>query len=542
MLSRRFSTLFSRAVKAKDRVAVVDPHGSYTYGSLLQDSQLLSKRIQASPSVVGALQGSTASKDHQNSRQHQKSVAFLFPREYSYVVAQWATWRTNGIAVPLCDTHPQAELDYIVKDSRASVLVAHPRFADLAARISADNGIPSIVVDLSSLGSHQEPAAAAAAAAPLETPPALSDGAMIVYTSGTTGRPKGVLTAHSNLEAQITALVTAWGWTAGDRILHVLPLHHVHGIMAVLLCALWSGATCEMVPKFDAAAVLHALSSRDPASRDAITLFMAVPTIYSLLIKAYEEAPAEVQRAISMPLKLPSSPLRLMVSGSASLPPSVAGRWQEITGHRLLERYGMTEFGMAISNPLNGERRLASVGTPLPSYEVLIVNEVTREPITGENVAGELLVRGPGVFTEYYGRRQATLDSFEERNGKRWFKTGDVCLVRNGYFHIQGRMSVDIIKTAGHKISALEVEQALLEHPAIAEAAVVGTEDSVFGQRVTAVIVERRGVTPTEIREHCLRHISKEKIPTALHVVKAIPKNAMGKVNKKTLLKDLGLA
>lgn len=548
---RHFTGLFASAVSSKDKVAIVDPDGQFTYRSLLSDSHRLSKKI----SDQLQLAAEKKPKNHQ-----QASVAFLFPRKYPYVVAQWACWRAGAIAVPLCETHPIGELDYVVKDSKASVVIAHPQFAGLASQLAKENHVPLITLDssqLKSVGKEEE-----ILAAPKDQS---ENGAMLIYTSGTTGKPKGVLLTHSNLDAMIMSLVKAWGWSPSDRILHVLPLHHVHGVVAVLLCALRTGATCEFMPKFDAHQVLPALT-RNPRAADAISVFMAVPTVYSLLIKAFEEKSIEEQKSLTATFTSPSSPLRLMVSGSAALPPSVAGRWKEITGHSLLERYGMSEFGMAISNPLAGERRLASVGRPLPGYEAMLVNETTREPIKAEGISGELLMRGkrrgsarkkkrrrnnpiiffllptgPAVFREYYGREKATEEAFEEIGGQKWFRTGDVCVIKDGYYYIQGRMSVDIIKCGGHKISALEIEQALLEHPKISEAVVVGVADPAFGQQVVAVIVERSQTTNQELREFALSLLAKEKAPTVFHRVKGVPKNAMGKVNKKTLLKDLGI-
>ena len=205
---------------------------------------------------------------------------------------------------------------------------------------------------------------------------------MILYTSGTTGRPKGVVTTHGNLEHQIESLVDAWGWRADDRILHVLPLHHTHGIVNALLCALWSGAACVMLPRFDAVEVWRRLAG-DP--RGGITLFMAVPTVYAKLVAAWEAARTVERRAWSAA----ASRLRLMVSGSAALPVALFARWREITGQILLERYGMTEIGMALSNPLDGERVAGAVGAPLPGVEVRLVDE------EGEPVRPRVPRRGP---------------------------------------------------------------------------------------------------------------------------------------------------
>jgi malonyl-CoA/methylmalonyl-CoA synthetase len=212
---------------------------------------------------------------------------------------------------------------------------------------------------------------------------------MILYTSGTSSRPKGVVTTHANIAAQIETLVEAWEWSADDRILLYLPLHHVHGIVNVVSCALWSGATCQMLPRFEENAVWDCIASR------SITLFMAVPTIYVKLIAAWDAASPERRAELSQAC----ARLRLMVSGSAALPVGTLRRWKEISGHTLLERYGMTEIGMALSNPLRGERVPGSVGAPLPRVEVQLVGENGAPVAAG--TPGEIEVRSPSVFAEY---------------------------------------------------------------------------------------------------------------------------------------------
>ncbi len=288
---------------------------------------------------------------------------------------------------------------------------------------------------------------------------------------------KGVVTTHANITAQIVSLVEAWEWSAEDRILLCLPLHHVHGIINVVSCALWSGAACGMLPRFDADAVW------DRIAEGGLTLFMAVPTIYSKLITAWDAASPERRAELTQAC----GRLRLMVSGSAALPVSTLERWKEITGHTLLERYGMTEIGMALSNPLRGERMPGSVGTPLPNVEVQLVGESGKRVLPG--TPGEIEVRGPGVFAEYWGRPEATRDAF--RDG--WFRTGDSAVVENGRYRILGRTNVDILKTGGHKVSALEIEEAVREHPAVAECAVVGVPDPEWGERVAAAVVLNEG-------------------------------------------------
>ena len=346
--------------------------------------------------------------------------------------------------------------------------------------------------------------------------------AMILYTSGTSSRPKGVVTTHANITAQIESLVEAWEWSADDRILLCLPLHHVHGIINVVSCALWAGATCEMLPRFDANAVWECIAT------GSLTLFMAVPTIYMKLIAAWDAASPERRNVLSKGC----AGMRLMVSGSAALPVSTLARWKEISGHTLLERYGMTEIGMALSNPLLGERVPGSVGKPLPGVEVQLVGE-DGKPVT-PGTAGEIEVRGPGVFSEYWDNPEATRASF--RAG--WFRTGDTAVVEQGVYRILGRTSIDVLKTGGHKVSALEIEEVLREHPAVAECAVVGVPDAEWGERVAVAAVLNKGqfLDLPSLRTWALKLLAAYKVPSRLLVLDALPRNAMGKVMKPSLV------
>ena len=348
--------------------------------------------------------------------------------------------------------------------------------------------------------------------------------------------------------AQISSLISAWRWTPADRLLLVLPLHHVHGIINGLGCALAIRATCEMLYPFDARQVWQRLASGE------ITVFTAVPTIYHRLIAAWEGAPPDVRRAWSEGVRR----LRLMMSGSAALPVQILERWREITGHTLLERYGMTEIGMALSNPIDGERRPGFVGSPLPGVEVRLVDEQGHEVAPGS--PGELEVRGPTVFLEYWRRRDDTARAFrpstlrqaqgrpEQGRGTTnaqgvpsqvegdggWFRTGDLAIVEDGSFRLLGRLSVDIIKTGGFKVSALEIEEVLRTHPCIAECAVVGVEDAEWGERVSAAVELREGtaLSLADLQRWARPLLAPYKIPRDLCSLAALPRNAMGKVTK----------
>ena len=472
------------------RTAIVAADGTFTYAQLDEAS----RRVAAT-----LLDGS----DDLN----QARVAFLVPPSFMYAAVQRGIWRAGGVAVPLATSHPPPELEYVIRDSSATFVVGLEGARDVLSPLAAAAGARFI------------PAHMMMDAEPAATLPHLGAPrrAMIVYTSGTTGRPKGVVTTHANIGAQVGSLVEAWGWTPADRLLLVLPLHHVHGIVNGLGSALAVTATCEIPKGFDAETVWDRLASGD------ITVFTAVPTIYHLLIAAWDAAPAK-QRARSEG----AGRLRLMMSGSAALPVQTLERWRDITGHTLLERYGMTEIGMALSNPLHGERRPGFVGTPLPDVEVRLVDD-GGAPVA-EGVPGELEVRGPTVFHEYWQRPEETKAAF--RDG--WFRTGDVAVLEGGSYRLLGRTSVDIIKTGGYKVSALEIEEVLRRHPAIAECAVVGVPDPQWGERVSAAVELRPGTVMTidDLQEWAQALLAPYKLPRALRAVSALPRNAMGKVVK----------
>jgi malonyl-CoA/methylmalonyl-CoA synthetase len=431
-------------------------------------------------------------------------VAFLVPPSFAHVAIARGIACAGGVAVPLAVSHPPAELEYVVRDSGASIVVASGRQSDALEEIAGRAGARFVrAADV--LAGESE--AAAHAAPGRRPPPDPARRAMILYTSGTTGKPKGVVTTHAQMAARIATLLEAWEWTAADRALSVLPLHHVHGIVNVVGCALAAGASCDILPQFDVEATWDRLASGE------VTVFSAVPTIYHRLIAAWDAAPAAIRRVRSEGAR----GLRLMMSGSAALPRTILERWRAITGHTLLERYGMTELGMVLANPLHGERRPGFVGTPLPGVEVRLVD-------------GELQVRGPNVFHEYWGRPAETRDAFDDE----WFRTGDVAAFENGAYRLLGRSSVDIIKSGGHKLSALEIEEAVRTHASVADCFVVGETDEEWGERVevTVELAPGASLTLSELQEWLTPRLAPSKIPRALHVAAALPRNALGKIMK----------
>jgi malonyl-CoA/methylmalonyl-CoA synthetase len=346
---------------------------------------------------------------------------------------------------------------------------------------------------------------------------------MILYTSGTTSLPKGVVTTHANIEAQVTMLVNAWEWSSDDHILCVLPLHHVHGIVNVICCAMWSGAICEFLPNFSGEGVFSAFK------RGEINVFMAVPTIYYKLIAHWESLDVAQQTEISDILK----PFRLMVCGSAALPVSVMEKWEKISGHILLERYGMTEIGMGLSNPYRGKRMAGHVGLPLPGVQVRLVDDVGH--IIPNDQPGEIQVKGANVFKEYWQREKATKEAFTDDG---WFKTGDVAVLDEGSFKILGRSSMDIIKSGGYKLSALEIEEILRGHPDISDCGVVGIPDDEWGELVVAVLtVKNKNIDLNALNTWMREQMAAYKTPRRYLIVEELPRNAMGKVTKNDLKK-----
>lgn len=533
-LSDRGAPVFSRALAFGARTALVDQHGHHTYVDLYSRSVRLSREIcRLRECTGGDLWG--------------ERVSFMCSNDVSYVVAQWASWMSGGIAVPLYRKLPQAQLEYFIRDSQSSVVLAGQEYVELLSPVVGKLGVPLLPLP---------PTVYSGAAEEHKDGEVLERdwrdrGAMIVYTSGTTGQPKGVLSTHPNIQAMVKGLVHKWAWTKDDVILHVLPLHHIHGVVNKLLCPLWVGATCVMLPEFSAQQVWEKFLSLETPR---INIFMAVPTIYSKLLDHYNKHFTQPHvrdfiRAVC------EEKIRLMVSGSAALPLPVLEAWRNVTGHTLLERYGMTEIGMALSNPLTTARLPGSVGTPLPGIEVRIVSEnlkkegcpyilhaegnekETKVTPGFKEKEGELLVRGPSVFREYWGRPEETKKAFTSDG---WFKTGDTAVFKDGSYWIRGRTSVDIIKSGGYRVSALEVERLLLAHPSIADVAVVGVPDLTWGQRVTAVVALQEGhsLSHQELKAWARGVMAPYAVPSELLLVEMIPRNQMGKVNKKELIRQ----
>ncbi|MFE9934267.1 acyl-CoA synthetase [Streptomyces sp. NPDC005533] len=370
--------------------------------------------------------------------------------------------------------------------------------------ILRDSGARLIEVDFA----RRSTATPTRASAPTSAGRGSDDPALILYTSGTTGAPKGVVLSSAAITADLDALAEAWQWSAADTLVHGLPLFHVHGLVLGVLGALRTGSrlvhTGRPTPEAYAAA--------------GGSLYFGVPTVWSRIA-------ADPQAAAAL------SGARLLVSGSAALPAPVFRDLERLSGHRIVERYGMTETLITVSGRAAGRLSPGTVGTPLPGISTRIAAEDGAE-------IGELQLTGPTLFSGYLGRPDATAAAYTEDG---WFRTGDIAAVddRDGVHRIVGRASTDMIKSGGYRIGAGEIENALLDHPRVSEAAVVGVPDPDLGQRIVAFVVAQQ-VTGTELTDFVAAHLSVHKRPREVRFVTAIPRNAMGKPQKRLLLSEDG--
>jgi malonyl-CoA/methylmalonyl-CoA synthetase len=448
-------------------------------------------------------------------------VALQLSKGLEFILLHLAAIHLGAISLPLNTAYPAAEVEYFLRDSGArfffALETARDRLEPLVHELPELRGTvflnPEEPNQLASLiGRFPCTNLTLPASHPDDT-------AVIIYTSGTTGRPKGAEITHGNLTANLDALHMTWGWQSDDVLLHVLPIFHIHGLFVALHGALNAGATALLMREFDAHKALETLIDRH------CTVFMAVPTIHQRLL----DLPDADQFDLSQ--------LRLITSGSDRLPDAVFTGFQKTFGYTLLERYGMTETGINCSNPLNGERRMGSVGMPLPGVEMRIANSEDRHSLRDGEI-GEVQLQGPSIFKGYWKQPQKTAEAFTSDG---WFRTGDLGFrTADGYLTLCGR-SKDLIISGGLNIYPPEVERVLAEHPSVAACTVIGCPDREWGERVTAVVVLNPGepVSGEALIAFCRRRLAAYKSPKAIHIVDRLPRNAMGKVQKAELRRDL---
>lgn len=477
-----------------DKTAVIYNNKPYSYLELSKDSNKLNKHLNS---------------------EEIKTISFLINGSYNYYKTLLSIWKNNKIAVPLSTKYPIDDLVYFIKDSESKILIHDLQSKDIAVQIKQlISNLQLINIDEISETLDEENED--------NKLPKLEDEALIIYTSGTTNKPKGVVHTHASLDFQFKTLSKAWSWTENDFIPIFLPLHHIHGIINKLCCALYNGAKAEIFEKFETEKVYQKIIDQD------YTVFMAVPTIYSHLIQHHQGKETDQQTAFSEKCKT----MRLMISGSAALPVKTLKTWKKISNHTLLERYGMSEIGMAISNPYIGERRAGHIGQAFEGIQIQLLDD-KQNVITEENIPGEIHVKGPNLFKHYFNKLEQTESSF---NKEEWFITGDMAVISNGYYKIVGRKSVDIIKSGAYKISALEIEEQIRKHPEVLDCAVVGKEDETWGEIICAMIICKSDKI-NDLESHLKQQLASHKIPRIIHYAEDLPRNSMGKVLKKELKK-----
>jgi malonyl-CoA/methylmalonyl-CoA synthetase len=504
--------LFSHAQQEPKRPAILFDDQIIRYGELASEVERFARALAAWGLQAG------------------DRVALFLENSPAFVVAYLGAQLTGGIVVLVNTQYRQVELTHIFTDAGVRLCVTSAAGAEALRSLTLPDLAALVIVGEMS----EAPPADSREVLPLAAFVALGDAlppqplalpapeapAILGYTSGTTGRSKGALLSQRNLTANITSLTAAWRWTAQDRLLLTLPLFHAHGLMVGLHGTLFTGASAVLRRAFDAAEALATL--RDDAS---ITMFFGVPTMYARLVAEAEKHGAPARR------------LRLFVSGSAPLSPQLFADFERLFGQRILERYGMTETIMNLTNPYDGERRPGTVGGPFPGQEARVVDVRTRQPLPPGEI-GEIEVRGPHVFSGYWNRPDATAEAFSADG---WFKTGDLGWhSEDGYYTITGRAR-ELIISGGYNVYPREVEEALAAHPAVAEVAVVGQPDADLGEQVVAVVVPREGRRPDadDLIAFCRERLASYKKPRQVVFVESLPRNALGKVQKHLLTERL---
>ncbi|GLT32681.1 hypothetical protein SLA2020_073290 [Shorea laevis] len=527
----------------RDSIAIRADQKRYSYAQLVSSASHISRLLASFD-----LKNNHEARKHENSLLGGARIGIVAKPSAEFVAGILGTWLSGGVAVPLALSYPEAELLHVINDSDISIILSTEDYREILQSAAARSKvqfslIPPVPSISSSTDAHYQ---SQLGEVDVDESLMAEDPALIIYTSGTTGKPKGVVHTHKGITAQVQTLTEAWEYTSADQFLHCLPLHHVHGLFNALLAPLYAGSTVEFMPKFSVRGIWQRWRESYPINgmkaSDAVTVFTGVPTMYTRLIQGYEAMDPELQAASASAARQ----LRLMMCGSSALPQPVMQEWESITGHRLLERYGMTEFVMAISNPLRGARKAGTVGKPFLGVEVRIAEDRSGGDAMG---VGELCVKSPSLFKEYWKLPEVTKESFTDDG---FFKTGDAGRVdEDGYYIILGRTSADILKVGGYKLSALEIESVLLEHQDVAECCVLGLPDKDYGEAVTAILVleseakrkqEEEKKPALSLDELCIwakDKLAPYKLPTRLILWESLPRNAMGKVNKKELKKLL---
>lgn len=437
-------------------------------------------------------------------------VAVQVEKSPAVLALYLACLRAGCVYLPLNTAYKRDELSYFIHDAEPCLVVCRPEDESVVSGLVPSS---SVVRTLGENGSGSLLDSLTGQADSFDTVPrARTDLAAILYTSGTTGRSKGAMLTHHNLASNAQTLVKLWGFSSDDVLLHALPIYHIHGLFVACHCVLMAGAAMQFLPRFELKTALPALGDS--------TVMMGVPTFYTRLLSE-----PSFDATIC-------GNIRLFVSGSAPLLAETFSEFEQRTGQRILERYGMTETGMNTSNPLHGERLGGTVGLPLPGTTVKVISDAGATLAEGE--IGNLLVKGDNVFAGYWRMPEKTQEEFTADG---FFKTGDMAqILPNGYVQLVGRAK-DLIITGGLNVYAKEIEELIDAMPGVLESAVIGLPDTDLGEAVTAIVVAKPAamLDPAAMIADMKARLAGFKVPKSIHVVNELPRNAMGKVQKNVL-------
>lgn len=495
-----YQILSERFARDPGRAAIEQRNGDcFTYGDLDGETA----RYAALLISIGLVSGDRVAVQVEKSPQ----ALFLY----------LACVRAGLVYLPMNPAYREAEIEHILDDARPAAVVCRPEDSKVMQALCVSRGIGCVLtLGVDTNGTLPEQSAAHGTRSdPAQNAP--DDLAALLYTSGTTGRPKGVMLTHRNLSSNALTLYDLWGWQSHDVLLHVLPLFHTHGLFVACHCALLGASPIHFLSKFDSEAVLQALVNA--------TVFMGVPTHYTRLL-SQPDFGADACRN-----------MRLFISGSAPLLEQTAQAFERRTGHSILERYGMTETGMNTSNPLDGRRKPGTIGLALPGVDVRVVGDGGEA--TAPGCVGELQVKGPNVFEGYWQQPEKTREEFSKDS---YFRTGDLGFFdEDGYLVLVGR-SKDLVITGGFNVYPKEVELLIDQMEGVQESAVVGLPDPDFGEAVTAAVV--RSPNHTELDAEAIISTLKDtlagyKVPKRVVFLHELPRNAMGKVQKNLIREQL---
>ncbi|MGB1271585.1 MAG: AMP-binding protein [Endozoicomonas sp.] len=488
-----------------EQTAIIDGEGSHSYGNLVNQARHLANTLKQ-----GTFKPVAPLGDEHSGASQRECIAFLADRQASSAMALIAIWLSESIAVPLDPTMSQPEWQWRIRNLDIKQLIYPPSLSAKVHYLAQSTNIKLVCTrDLS------------------ETPvalklPSTEDNALILFSSKTL-HPFPVVHSFRSLMAQVQAVLQLWQWQPEDRLLHVMPLAHSHGLISGLLSAMAAGSCCEMVYHFKVQPIWKHLST------GKASLFTAVPTLYQYLVDVWHKAPDHQRRH----WQKGAQKLRQCITGATPIPPGLQEQWQQITRKPLLFRYGTTEAGLILHGTSNTRQYPGIAGEPFPGVSLRVVDDIGRVLARGP---GELEVRSPQLFKEYYGSPDVTQESYDHG----WFRTGNLVTRSGNIYQLLGQRNPETIEAGGYRVSAREVEVVLDNHPRVSECAVLGAPCELWGEAICACIVPKTAsLNLGEVREWLTPSLAAYKLPVRLALLDQLPKTPEGAIDRQRLKQEL---